>query len=184
MEGGALLEQIEQTVRRYLAVEADTFLGDSEGLRGILNSGHMKGQAYVTRVVGDDFQVCMFSTWTAKAVALIGDLPGTLADRAITIRMRRRAHSERIERLQLHRLAEMEDLRSMASRWAQDHMEALRFADPETSPGIGRGTTGDLFSPSPTKHGRNGPGGRGRAPAACLNRPPRRSPLASPSWRI
>jgi putative DNA primase/helicase len=26
--------------------EADTFLTDSEGLRGILNSGHMRSQAY------------------------------------------------------------------------------------------------------------------------------------------
>jgi hypothetical protein len=127
--------------------EADTFLSDSEGLRGILNSGHMRSQAYVTRVVGDDFQVCMFSTWTPKAVALIGEMPGTLADRAITIRMRRRAHSERIERLQLHRLTEMEDLRSMAARWALDHLEALRFAEPEIPEGITRDRTRDNWRP-------------------------------------
>ncbi len=127
--------------------EADTFLGDSEGLRGILNSGHMRSQAYVTRVVGDEFQVCMFSTWTPKAVALIGEMPGTLADRAITIRMRRRAHSERIERLQLHRLTEMEDLTSMAARWALDHLEALRFSEPEIPEGITRDRTRDNWRP-------------------------------------
>ncbi len=127
--------------------EADTFLGDSEGLRGILNSGHMRSQAYVTRVVGEDFQVCMFSTWTPKAVALIGELPGTLADRAVTLRMRRRTLSERIERLQLHRLAEMEDLRSMAARWAQDHVEALRLADPSIPEGITRDRTRDNWRP-------------------------------------
>jgi putative DNA primase/helicase len=127
--------------------EADTFLGDSEGLRGILNSGHMRSQAYVTRVVGDDFQVCMFSTWTPKVVALIGELPGTLADRSITLRMRRRAHTEHIERLQLHRLADMEDLRSMAARWALDHLEALRFAEPEIPGGITRDRTRDNWRP-------------------------------------
>ncbi len=127
--------------------EADTFLGDSEGLRGILNSGHMRSQAYVTRVVGDDFQVSMFSTWTPKAVALIGELRGTLADRSITIRMRRRAHTERIERLQLHRLAEMEDVRSMAARWALDHLESLRLAEPEIPKGITRDRTRDNWRP-------------------------------------
>ena len=111
--------------------EADTFLSDAEGLRGILNSGHMKRQAYVTRVVGDDHGVCTFSTWAPKSIAMIGDLPPTLADRSITIRMRRRARGEMIERLQLHRLAEMEDLRSMAARWASDHLEELRIAEPE-----------------------------------------------------
>jgi putative DNA primase/helicase len=127
--------------------EADTFLGDSEGLRGILNSGHMRSQAYVTRVVGDDFQVCMFSTWTPKAVALIGEMPGTLADRSVTIRMRRRKQSEQIERLQLHRLIELEGLRSMAARWALDHMEALRFADPVVPEGITRDRTRDNWRP-------------------------------------
>ncbi len=127
--------------------EADTFLGDSEGLRGILNSGHMRSQAYVTRVVGDDFQVCMFSTWTPKAVALIGELPGTLADRSITLRMRRRAHTESIERLQLHRLADMQDLRSVPARWALDHVEALRFAEPEIPAGIIRDRTRDNWRP-------------------------------------
>ena len=111
--------------------EADTFLHDADGLRGILNSGHMRTQAYVTRVVGDDHGVCMFSTWTPKAIAMIGQLPPTLADRSVTIRMRRRDRSETIERLQLHRLGDMEDLRSMAARWAHDHMDALRLSDPQ-----------------------------------------------------
>ncbi|MFZ5984491.1 MAG: DUF3631 domain-containing protein [Acidobacteriota bacterium] len=127
--------------------EADTFLSDSEGLRGILNSGHMRSQAYVTRVSGDDHQVCTFSTWTPKAIALIGDLPPTLADRSVTIRMRRRARGEPIERLQLHRLAEMEDLRSMAARWAGDHLDDLRFSDPLIPEGINRDRARDNWRP-------------------------------------
>lgn len=127
--------------------EADTFLTDSEGLRGILNSGHMRSQAYVTRVAGDDHQVSMFSTWTPKAIALIGELPATLADRSVTIRMRRRARAERIERLQLHRLGDMEDLRCMAARWAQDHLDELRFADPEIPGGITKDRARDNWRP-------------------------------------
>ncbi len=140
--------RVTDTFRPTLLLdETDTFLGDSEGLRGILNSGHMRSQAYVTRVVGDDFRVRTFSTWTPKAVALIGELPPTLADRAITISMRRRASSESIERLQLHRLADMEDLRRMGSRWAQDHLAPLRLADPDIPDGITRDRTRDNWRP-------------------------------------
>ena len=127
--------------------EADTFLTDSEGLRGILNSGHMRSQAYVTRVTGDEHQVSMFSTWTPKAIALIGELPATLADRSVTIRMRRRSRAERIERLQLHRLGDMEDLRSMAARWASDHLDELRFSDPEIPAGITKDRARDNWRP-------------------------------------
>ena len=41
----------------------------------------------------------MFSTWGAKAIALIGKLPDTLADRSITIEMRRKMPSERVHKL-------------------------------------------------------------------------------------
>ncbi|MGA9752422.1 MAG: DUF3631 domain-containing protein, partial [Acidobacteriota bacterium] len=120
---------------------------DSEGLRGILNSGHMRSQAYVTRVVGEDYRVCMYSTWAPKAVALIGELPPTLADRSVTLRMRRRAPNESIERLQLHRLGDMEDLRSMAARWASDHTDELRLLDPEVPASITKDRARDNWRP-------------------------------------
>jgi len=129
--------RVADTFRPTLLLdEADTFLAGSEGLRGILNSGHMRSQAYVTRVVGEDYRVCTFSTWAPKAVALIGELPATLADRSVTLRMKRRSREEAIERLQLHRLGDMEDLRSMAARWANDHLDELRFSNPEIPEGI------------------------------------------------
>ena len=127
--------------------EADTFLTDSEGLRGILNSGHMRTQAYVTRVIGEDYRVCMYSTWAPKAVALIGELPATLADRSVTLRMRRRAPHESIERLQLHRLGDMEDLRSMAARWASDHTDELRILDPRIPAPITKDRARDNWRP-------------------------------------
>ena len=127
--------------------EADTFLSDSEGLRGILNSGHMRSQAYVTRVAGDEHHVYTFSTWAPKAVALIGELPPTLADRAVAIRMRRRTYGEAIERLQLHKLCEMEDLRSRAARWASDHIEDMRTFDPAMPEGITKDRARDNWRP-------------------------------------
>lgn len=129
----ALFRSVEKFSPTVLVDEADSFLGGREELRGILNSGHTRAGAFVLRVVGEDFEPRRFSTWAPKAVAMIGRLPGTLEDRAVLVPMRRKARGETVERLRLDRLgAETEALRSKAARWAADHLEALRDADPET----------------------------------------------------
>ena len=100
-------------------------------LRGILNSGHAWANAFVTRCVGDDHEPRVFSTWCAKAVALIGNLPETLEDRSIVVRMRRKAPDENIERLRLGRLRrELKQLRRRIKRWVQDHLEELKKTEP------------------------------------------------------
>jgi len=86
----ALFRTIEQYTPTLLIDEADTFLRDNEELRGVLNSGHTRTTASVIRTAGDDHEPRQFSTWCAKAIASIGRLPGTLADRAIEVQMRRR----------------------------------------------------------------------------------------------
>jgi len=126
----ALFRAVEKFRPTLLIDEADTFLAEREELRGILNSGHTRATAVVVRTAGDDFEPRTFSTWCPKAVALIGDLPPTLEDRSIVIRMRRRAPSEAVERLRLDRLAELEPLRRQAARWAVDNLPALKVADP------------------------------------------------------
>lgn len=123
-----------RTVEKYrptlLVDEVESFLVDREELRGLLNSGHVRSGATVLRTVGEDFEPRMFSTWAPKAVALIGPLPTTLEDRAILIRMRRRAPHEAVARLRLDRLAEFAPLCQRAARWARDNSQALREADP------------------------------------------------------
>jgi hypothetical protein len=127
----ALFRAVEKYSPTLLVDEADSFLRDREELRGILNSGHTRSSAYVVRTVGDDHEVRSFSTWAPKALALIGDLPSTLSDRSIVIPMRRKTASERVARLRLDRLSELADLPRRAARWAGDHMEELRRAEPE-----------------------------------------------------
>lgn len=90
----------------------------------------------MVRTAGDDHEPRVFSTWAPKVVALIGELPDTLADRSITIPMRRRNPTETVERLRLDRLGELEPLRRMAWRWARDHENELREADPSVPPGL------------------------------------------------
>ena len=116
--------------------EADSFLQEREELRGILNSGHHRANAFVLRCVGEDHDPRQFSTWGAKAVALIGHLPETLEDRSIEVRMRRKSSREQVQRLRVDRL-DVEHLARQAARWVTDHLDELRSADPEVPERLG-----------------------------------------------
>jgi putative DNA primase/helicase len=107
--------------------ETDTFLSDKADLRGVLNSGHTKSQAYVLRCVGDDMIPQQFSTWCPKAFAAIGRLPSTLEDRAIKIELRRKLKTDAVERLPVRDDA-YDELRRKAARWAADNMSKLERA--------------------------------------------------------
>jgi len=70
--------------------EADTFIHNSEELRGILNSGYRRSGSYVIRTVGEDFDPVVFNTFGPKAVAQIDMPPETIVDRGIVINMERK----------------------------------------------------------------------------------------------
>ena len=132
-----LFRTIEKYAPTLLIDEADTFLRDNDELRGVLNSGHTRTTAVCIRAVGEDHDPRAFSTWCPKAIALIGKLPGTLADRAIEVSMRRRTPGERVARLRQDRIEdEVLSLRRQAARWAADHHQALKAADPMTPEGL------------------------------------------------
>jgi putative DNA primase/helicase len=124
---------VYRTVEKYrptlLIDEADTFVRDNPELRGILNSGHARN-GNVVRCVGDNFDPHPFPTFSAVAIALIGELPSTLADRAIHVKLRRRLPSESIGRLRQDRLFAFEPLRRQAARWVSDNADALGASDP------------------------------------------------------
>src|SRR5207249_2350425 len=92
---------------------------------------------FVPRCSGDTHEVRLFSTWGAVAIAAIGRIPGTLADRAIEITMKRKAKGEKIERLRRRSIpAWSEPIRRKARRWTQDNLETLKTAEPEIPPGL------------------------------------------------
>ena len=122
---------IEMARPTLLIDEADTFIKDNKELCGVLNSGHHQ-TGKVIRSVTDDHEPRVFSTWAPVAIALIGQLDGTLEDRAIIIYMRRRRSDERIERLRIDRSAGLDEIARKATRWAVDNQSALREADPNT----------------------------------------------------
>ena len=79
--------------------ETDTFMSDKSELRGVLNSGHTRSQAYVIRCVGDDLIPKQFSTWSPKAFAHIGRMHPTLEDRSIGIGLKRKLKTEKADRI-------------------------------------------------------------------------------------
>jgi putative DNA primase/helicase len=127
----ALFRSIDKWDPTLLIDEADTFLHHNDDLRGVLNSGHHRANAYVVRTTGDDHEPRPFSTWAPKAVAIIGTLPATLASRSIHIELRRKTASEVVEALRLDRLGHLEPLKRLAMRWAKDNAVRLRSADTE-----------------------------------------------------
>lgn len=127
----ALFRAVEKWRPTLLIDEADTFLRDSDDLRGVINSGHNRANAFVIRVAGEDLEPRVFSTWAPKAIALIGKLPSTLADRSVMVALKRKKPGEVAETFRIDRTAELEDIPRRCARWVQDHRAELRQADPD-----------------------------------------------------
>ena len=131
----SIFRTIEKARPTLLMDEGDTFLLSNEEMRGILNSGHRRGGS-VLRTVGDDFEPRQFGTYAACAIAMIGQLPGTLADRSITIELQRRLAGEPVEPFRFDRSEQLDRLASKAARWAADNVDRVRAPDPSMPPGV------------------------------------------------
>jgi putative DNA primase/helicase len=132
----AVFRAIEVWRPTLLVDEADTFLAEREELRGVLNSGHNRRTAVVIRVVEENGEQVpkKFSTWAPKAIAQIKDLPDTLQDRSVAIRLRRKLPGEKVARFRADRVQHLTDINRRAARWAHDNLDALREMDAETPP--------------------------------------------------
>jgi hypothetical protein len=133
MTTATIFRVIEAARPTLLIDEADSFLGDADEMRGVINAGHCRATAIVLRTVEtrDGYEVREFALWGAVALAAIGRLPGTIEDRAIKVAMRRRRPDEAVERLRLDRLDGLTPLARRAARWTTDQLDTLRAADPD-----------------------------------------------------
>ncbi len=117
--------------------EVDTIFGTkraaeaNEDLRALINAGHARGWP-VLRCVGPNQEVKAFASFAMAALAGIGDLPDTIADRAVNIRMRRRAPGESVHPFRTRRDGPaLADLRSRLGTWAHAHLGQLREVEPD-----------------------------------------------------
>jgi hypothetical protein len=116
--------------------EIDTVYGQNargnEDLRAVLNAGHRRdatagrGSWGPDGLTGQDYRA-----YCAVGLAGLGELPDTIADRAVVISMKKRRHTERVEpwRGRLHG-SEAKELGERLSSW----METAVFRWPEDMP--------------------------------------------------
>jgi hypothetical protein len=142
--GPSLFRAIEEQQITLLIDEIDEFFRrrseDTAAVRQVINSGYRRGK-FVHRTEFDKaekkFKVVKFSTFSAKAMAGIdrgGELPETLIDRAIPIRLRRKRGDKEVDRLIVPRVEpEVEPLRLRLSMLQTDEqlMQQLADAEPE-----------------------------------------------------
>ena len=106
--------------------EMDSYLAENEELRGVLNSGYEASGA-VIRVEEKDGQhvPIQFPTYCPVALAAIGTIPGTLADRGVPVRMERKAPADKVTKLRDGGSAEFKTIARKLARWAEDAGGAL-----------------------------------------------------------
>jgi putative DNA primase/helicase len=116
----ALFRYVEHVHPTLLIDEADSFVGASEEMRGILNSGHTRVAANVIRNVelNGEHLPRRFSVWAPKAIATIRDLADTLEDRSIVVQLQRKPKGAKVARLRKRDCPDFAMLRSKAARWA------------------------------------------------------------------
>lgn len=105
----------------------------SEALRGILNSGYRRGgKSSVCVGKGIDIGYKDLSTFCPKAIAGIGKLPGTIADRSIPILLKRRMPDEQVERFRPQKIRqEIEQIRASLDRCPSISFENIDLESPQ-----------------------------------------------------
>jgi putative DNA primase/helicase len=119
----AIFRRIDHDRPTLLIDEADNWANVDRSTRAVLNSGHNRKFAFVTRAHE------RLSTWAPKAIALIGDLPPTLESRSIRIELEKKMANEQVRAVPHHANAYV-DLHRRCRRWAEDNFEALKWIDP------------------------------------------------------
>lgn len=132
----AVTRSITSDPPTLLVDEADTIFGpkakaDNEELRGILNAGHQRNRPSLRYNVNRN-EVEKFNTFAMAALAGIGDMPDTVMDRAVVVRMRRRAPGETVSPFRTRRdRPALEQLAHELYEWARDHIDELTNAEPD-----------------------------------------------------
>jgi hypothetical protein len=132
-----LSRKIDAETPTLLLDESDAaFNGEkeyAETLRGILNTGYRRGgKSSLCIGQGAGITYTDLSTFSAKAIAGIGDLPDTVASRSIAIRLKRRAPGEQIQRfIRREAVGAGENLYEWVRSWAEMNVDHLAVARPK-----------------------------------------------------
>lgn len=131
----AVYRSIDDDPPTLLVDEADTIFGGknadaNEDLRGLLNAGHQRNRPAIrwdnvsrTREI--------LPTFAMAALAGIGAMPDTIEDRAVVVRMRRRAPGETVSPYRHRRdRPHLNTLAGQLTDWLRPDLAALERAEP------------------------------------------------------
>lgn len=133
----AVVRSLGEDPPTLLLDEADTIWGtkrqaeNNEDLRGIINAGHQRGRPMIrwditTRKLEE------LPSFAMACLASIGDLPDTIMDRAVVIRMRRRSSGEAVAPFRSRRDGPgLQFIRDQLADWISYVHEDLRYAEPD-----------------------------------------------------
>ena len=133
----AVVRSIAGDPPTLLVDEADTLWGskkqadNNEDLRGLLNAGHQRNRPMLRWDITSRTAERL-DTFAMAMLASIGDLPDTIMDRAVVVRMRRRAPGEHVAPYRTRRDAPpLNRLRDRLIRWVREHLGELQHAQPQ-----------------------------------------------------
>ena len=122
-----------------LVDEADTIFGGknadaNEDLRGILNAGHQRNRPAIRWDAGTR-SLETIPTFAMAALAGIGAMPDTIEDRAVVIKMRRRAPGETVAPFRHRRdRPALSSVAGQLARWLGKHLAELERAESSRQP--------------------------------------------------
>ncbi|MEU8402702.1 DUF3631 domain-containing protein [Nonomuraea sp. NPDC048892] len=130
----AVYRSITEDPPTMLVDEADTIFGPkadgNEDLRGLLNAGHQRNRP-AKRYDAATNRVESIPTFAMAALAGIGAMPDTIEDRAVVIRMRRRAPGETAAPYRHRRdRPPLRDLAAELTLWLRADLSVLEAAEP------------------------------------------------------
>jgi hypothetical protein len=144
----ALFRVIEQNSPTLLLDEVDRYLAQDEVLNGIMNAGHTRRTATVTRLeeVDGDYIPRKFNVFGGKCMAGIGKQLDTCMDRSIIVKMEKRLSDERVTKLPLMFFENHFAVRRKIARFAEDNTLRAKELEP-VIPNLGNDRAQDNWLP-------------------------------------
>jgi putative DNA primase/helicase len=132
MTASVMVRLIARLRPTLLLDEADNWIKEDADLRKVINSGFdPDGHVWINVPIKDDWEPKAFSTWAPQAIAGLGNLHPTNADRSFKIELERKPRTQKVARLRRTDIGPLIDLRLKAARWAADNIDDLRDATPK-----------------------------------------------------
>jgi putative DNA primase/helicase len=132
----ALYRSIEKWRPTIVLDEADKIFLANDELRAVVNTGWTRGSGII-RCHPETNEPMQFPTFCPKAIGMKGKkLPDTTLSRCIVLELKRKLPSEDVQGFDHQDNGELVTLRRMLARWAHDHMDELKGAEPVAPEGF------------------------------------------------